>query len=61
MITISILTLTIYLFGFLGSPREQRIASVAKTLCQKLTSNGITMNSKCNAPDWNPFAVVRGS
>jgi hypothetical protein len=40
VITISTLTLTIYLFGFLGSPREQRIASVAKTLYRKLTSNG---------------------
>jgi hypothetical protein len=39
MITISILTLTIYLFGFLGSPYEQRIASAAKTICRKLTSN----------------------
>jgi hypothetical protein len=40
MITIALLTLTVYLFGFLGSPREQRLASVAKTLCHKLTSNG---------------------
>jgi hypothetical protein len=36
MITISILTLTIYLFGFLGSPREQRFASAAKAMCRKL-------------------------
>ena len=39
MITISLLTLTIYLFGFLGSSREQRIASVAKRVCQKLTKD----------------------
>lgn len=44
MITISVLTLTIYLFGFLGSPNEQRIASVAKTLCQKVASNGHRAN-----------------
>jgi hypothetical protein len=39
MIIVSILTLTIYLFGFLGSPREQRIASAARTVCQKLANN----------------------
>ena len=39
MITISLLTLTIYLFGFLGSPREQRIASVARMVCRKLIKN----------------------
>jgi hypothetical protein len=39
MIIVSILTLTIYLFGFLGSAREQRIASAARMVCQKLTNN----------------------
>jgi hypothetical protein len=39
MITMSILALAIYLFGFLDSPGEQRIASVAKTICRKLTNN----------------------
>jgi hypothetical protein len=39
MIIVSILTLTIYLFGFLGSPREQRIASAARMVCQKLANN----------------------
>jgi hypothetical protein len=39
MITISLLALTIYLFGFLGSPREQRLASVARMVCQKLITN----------------------
>jgi hypothetical protein len=39
MITISILTLTIYLFGFLGSPSEQRIASAAKMICHRLSNN----------------------
>jgi hypothetical protein len=39
MISISILTLTIYLFGFLGSPREQRLASAARSMCRKLMTN----------------------
>jgi len=40
VITISLLTLTIYLFGFLGSVSEQRIASAAKMMRRKLTHNG---------------------
>ncbi len=37
MITIWSLTLTLYLFGFLRSQTEQRIASAARTMWRKLT------------------------
>ena len=43
MIALSTLALTIYLFGFLGSPNERLIAAAAKTMCRKLTTNGHTM------------------
>ena len=43
MITISTFALTIYLFGFLGSPNEPLIVAAAKTMYRKLTAKGHTM------------------
>ena len=49
MITISTFALTIYLFGFLGSPNEPLIVAAAKTMCRKLTSN-CTSEGRVNNP-----------